>query len=252
MLILQGLNPETGDLDTFVEHWEQSKTTYNIAVAKSSASDEYSDTKRHKNCSKFKERVDNGKKYRKKNTSLYCSLHGENKSHTSRECNILKKRAKDKDNLKYGKKEYKKKFKELNLLKAKSSQQKSKYEKYKQIFCQEEDFQGGDCHSIWHFGRNSSSISEADNSPDEYEKTSIAYDSESSDKDKSSSSFIISEENNWPNGCRDSFIIDKLKPNSKSNIKYHRLSFNHLDKALVYSHLLNTLQSPTNKIYKQI
>ena len=100
--------------------------------------------------------------------------------------------------------------------------------------------------------RNSSSISEADNSPDEYEKTSIAYDSESSDKDKSSSSFIISEENNWPNGCRDSFIIDKLKPNSKSNIKYHRLSFNHLDKALVYSHLLNTLQSPTNKIYKQI
>ena len=44
-----------------------------------------------------------GKKHRKKNSSLYCSLYGENKSHTSRECNVLKKRAKDKDNIKYGK-----------------------------------------------------------------------------------------------------------------------------------------------------
>ena len=46
---------------------------------------------------------DNSKKHRKKNSSLYCSLHGENKSHTSRECNVLKKRAIDKDNPKNGK-----------------------------------------------------------------------------------------------------------------------------------------------------
>ena len=44
-----------------------------------------------------------GKKHRKKNSSLYCSLYGENK--------VLKKWAKDKENPKYGKKDYKKKFK---------------------------------------------------------------------------------------------------------------------------------------------
>ena len=68
-------------------------------------------TKRHKKRSKFKEREENGKKCRKKNSSLYCSLHGEIKSHTSRECNVLKKSAKDKDNPKYGKHYYKNKFK---------------------------------------------------------------------------------------------------------------------------------------------
>ena len=112
MLISQGLNPETGDLATFVEHCERSNTMDNIGVAKFSASDQDSDTKRHKKRSKkFKEHEDNGKKHRKKNSSLYCSLHGENNSHTYRECNVLKKRSKDKDNHKYEKKGYKKKFK---------------------------------------------------------------------------------------------------------------------------------------------
>ena len=83
----------------------------NIAVDNFSVSDEDSDTKRHKNRSNFKEREDNRKKHRKKNYSIYCSLHGENKSHTSRECNVLKKRDKDKDNPKYGKKYYKENFK---------------------------------------------------------------------------------------------------------------------------------------------
>ena len=76
---------------------------HNISLAEYSVSDEDSDTKRHKNLSNFKEREENGKKRRKKNSTLYCSLHGENKSHTSRECNVLKKRAKYSDNLKYGK-----------------------------------------------------------------------------------------------------------------------------------------------------
>ena len=84
MLILQCFNPENKDLETFVEHFEQAETMDNIAVAKLYASDEDRATKRHKNRSKFKERDKNGKKHHKKNSSLYCSLHGENKSHTSR------------------------------------------------------------------------------------------------------------------------------------------------------------------------
>ena len=84
MLISQGFNPVKGDLANFAEHFEWADTTDNIAVANFSVSDEDSETKRHKKCSKFKEHEDKGKKHRKKNSSLYCSLHGENKSHTSR------------------------------------------------------------------------------------------------------------------------------------------------------------------------
>ena len=84
VLISQGFNPEAGDLGTFVEHCEWSDTTDNITMAKVSASDEESDTKRQKKRSKFKGREKNGKKRHKRNSSLYCSLHGENKSHTSR------------------------------------------------------------------------------------------------------------------------------------------------------------------------
>ena len=61
--------------------WIGAKTTNNIAVAKFSTSDEDSDTKRKKKCSKFKEREENGKKRHRKNSSLYFSLHGEKKSH---------------------------------------------------------------------------------------------------------------------------------------------------------------------------
>ena len=119
MLILQGFNLETGDLATFVEHFKLVETTDNTSVANFSASDEKSDTKRHKKCcKKFKKRADNGKIHRKKNFSLYCSLHGENKIHSSRECKVLKARAKDKENPEYEKKYYKKKFKEPNLLQA--------------------------------------------------------------------------------------------------------------------------------------
>ena len=55
MLISQGFNPETGDLDTFVEHCKRAETTDNIAGAKFAASDEDSDTKRKKKRPKFKE-----------------------------------------------------------------------------------------------------------------------------------------------------------------------------------------------------
>ena len=77
MMILQGFNPETGDIETFAEHCEQDKATDNIDMAKFSALDEDSNTKKNTNRSKkFKECEYNGKK-RCKNSSLYCSLHGE-------------------------------------------------------------------------------------------------------------------------------------------------------------------------------
>ena len=38
MLISQGLNPETGDMATFVEHCKRADTTDKIAVAEFSAS----------------------------------------------------------------------------------------------------------------------------------------------------------------------------------------------------------------------
>ena len=110
MLILQGFNPETGYLATVSEHCKQAITMDNISVTKFSIAYEGNDTKRQKKHSNFKKREENIKKHRKK-YSRYSSIYGENKGDTSRECNILKKRAKHKDNPKYGKKDNKKKFK---------------------------------------------------------------------------------------------------------------------------------------------
>ena len=100
MLVSQGFNTEIGYIATSVEHCELAETTDTIFMAKFSASDEESDTKKHKNHSKkFKEREDNGKKRRKKNSSLYCSLHGEKNGHTSRDCKVPKKRLQIKTSL---------------------------------------------------------------------------------------------------------------------------------------------------------
>ena len=65
---------------------------------------------------------------------------------------------------------------------------------------------------------NSYSISEAQNSCDEDEEASISYDSELGNNDESSKISIGSEEDNWNNGFRDGFIINKLK-NGKSKIR---------------------------------
>ena len=81
MLISQGFNPETGDLETFVEeHCKWAETTDNIAGSKFSVSDKDNNTKRKKKRSKFKERDENGKKRHKKQYWLYFSLHGEKKA----------------------------------------------------------------------------------------------------------------------------------------------------------------------------
>ena len=73
-----------GDIATFVEHYELAETMDNIAMAKFSASDMDSNTKKNKNClKKTKEREDNGKIHLK-NSSLHCSLHKGNNGHTLR------------------------------------------------------------------------------------------------------------------------------------------------------------------------
>ena len=84
MLISQGFNPETGDLETFMEQCEQAETTDNISRAKFAASDEDSDTKRKKKRLKSKGQDKQGKKRKKQHSKMYFSLHGENTSHTTR------------------------------------------------------------------------------------------------------------------------------------------------------------------------
>ena len=129
MLISQNFNPETGDLETFEEHCEQEETTDNIAKAKLAAPEEDSETKRKKKHLKPKD--ERGKKCQKQNSELYCSLHGKNTTHTTRECNFLK--AKDKEKPKFSKKDYKRKSRELNLLEKKASHQREKFLKYKSL-----------------------------------------------------------------------------------------------------------------------
>ena len=104
MLISQGFNPETADLETFVERCERAETTDDIAGAKFAASNEDNEPKNKK---RTKSKDKHGKKLKKRSTKLYCSLHGENNSHTSRECNVLKSKVKEKP--KFSKKNLKKK-----------------------------------------------------------------------------------------------------------------------------------------------
>ena len=128
MLISQGFNPETANLETFVEHCKRAETTDDISGAKFAASDEDSEPKKKQHA---KSKDDHGKKRKKHSTKMYCSLHGDNTSHTSRECNVLK--SKGKENPKFSKKDPKKKSREINLLEKKASQQKAKYLKYKSL-----------------------------------------------------------------------------------------------------------------------
>ena len=122
---------------------------------------------------------------------LYCSIRGENKSHITREFKFLK--AKTKDKPKYSTKDYKRKSREVNLLEKEAAHQRAKYLKYKKL---NKYFAKKKTRVILYdtSDRDSSSSSEAHNSRDEDEKTSIAYDSESGNDDESSNSSIESEE----------------------------------------------------------
>ena len=62
---------------------------------------------------------------------MYCSHHGENTSHNSKDCNTLK--AKGKGKPKFSKKDFKKKSREFNLVEKKASLEKAKYLKYKSL-----------------------------------------------------------------------------------------------------------------------
>ena len=82
MLINQGFNPKTSTLENFVDHCERAETTGDIAGAKFAASDEESKPRRKNR----KTKSDRGKKHIKRSTNMYCSLHGENTSHNSKDC----------------------------------------------------------------------------------------------------------------------------------------------------------------------
>ena len=164
-------------------------------MANFSASEQDSDTKTNKKLSKkTKEREDNGKK-RRKNSSLYFSLHGENNTHTSRERKVLKAGASDKYKYKYVNNDYNKKFKELNLLQAEAAHQKSKYEKLNKDFTKRKTSKEDTVILDDSQDSKSSSRSESNHSSPETDKTSLTYDSDSADDDKISSSSISSEDN---------------------------------------------------------
>ena len=113
---------------------------------------------------------------------MYCSLHGKNTSHTSRECNVLKSKGKEKP--KFSKKDSKKKSRETNLLEKKSSQHKAKYLKYKSLT--KASSKKKTPVILEDSKSDSSSSSEEENSSDEGEENSMTYESESGGRDKSS------------------------------------------------------------------
>ena len=68
MLISQCFNPETANLETFVEHCERPETTDDISGAKFSASDEDSEPRKKK---RTKSKDNHGKKRKKRYTKMY-------------------------------------------------------------------------------------------------------------------------------------------------------------------------------------
>ena len=190
ILVSQGFNPDTEDLQTIVEHCERAETTDNISGAKFAASDKDNDTNRKKKCLKFKGQDKHGKKRQKKQSNLYCSLHGESTSHTTRECKVLKAKAKEKP--KYSTKDYKRKSREVNLLEKEASHQRAKYLQYKKL---NKAFSKNKTRVILEDSESDySSSSEEENSSDEGEENSITYDSELGGSDKSSNSATDTEE----------------------------------------------------------
>ena len=169
MLIAQGFNPESADLETFVEHCECAETTDDIAAAKFTASGEDSDPRKKK---RLKSKDEHGKKRQRRVSKLYLSLHVEHTSHASRECKVLKSKGKEKP--KFSKKDFKKKSREVNLLEKQASHQRAKYLKYKNL---NKVFSKKNTRVILEDSESdSSSSSEEENSSDEGEKNSITYD----------------------------------------------------------------------------
>ena len=178
MLISQGFNPETANLETFVEHCKHAETTNDISGAKFPASNEDNKPRKKK---RTKSKDDHGKKRKKRSTKMYYSLHGDNNSHTSQESNVLKCKGKEKPKL--SKKDFKKKSRDINLLEKKASQQKAKYLKYKSL---NNASSMKKTPVILEDSKSDSSSSKEENSYDEGEENSMTYDLESGGIDKSS------------------------------------------------------------------
>ena len=184
MLINQGFNPETSTLETFVEHCERAETTDDIARAKFAASDENSKPRRKK---RTKTKIYRDKKRIKRLTKMYCSLHEENTSHNSKDCNTLK--AKGKAKPKFSKKDSKKKAREFNIIKKKSSFEKEKYLKYKSL----NKASKKKTPVILELSESDSSSSKEEDSSSK-EENSMNYDSESGGSEKSSDDSDTEEE----------------------------------------------------------
>ena len=68
MLISQGFNPETANIETFVKHCERAETTDDIAGVKFAASNEDSEPRKKK---RTKSKDYHGKKRKKRSTKMY-------------------------------------------------------------------------------------------------------------------------------------------------------------------------------------
>ena len=184
MLIAQGFNPETSSLVTFAEHCERAETTDKIASAKFVASDEESGPRRKK---RSKTKSDSGKKRLKRSTKMYCSHHGQNTIHNSKDCNTLKAIGKGKP--KFSKKDFKKKSREFNLIGKKASLEKAKYLKYKSL----DKASKKKSPVILELSESDSSSSEEEDSSSE-EEHSMTYDSQSGGSEKRSDNYDTEEE----------------------------------------------------------
>ena len=186
MLINQDFNPETATLETFVKHCERAETTDDIAGAKFAASNEDSKPRKKK---RTKTKNDHGKKRIKRSTKMHCSLHGDNSSHNSKDCNVLNSKGSNKP--KFSKKDFKKKSREFNIIEKKASQEKAKYIKYKSL---NKASSKKKTPVILEDSESNSSSSKEKNSSDEREEHSMTYDSESGGSDKSSDNATDTEE----------------------------------------------------------
>ena len=150
------------------------------------ASDEDSEPRRKK---RTKAKNDHGKKRIKHYTKMYCSLHGDNTSHNSKDCNVLKSKGKDKPE--FSKRDFKKKAREFNIIEKKASQEKAKYLKHKSL---NKASSKKKTPVILEDSESNSSSSEEENSSDEGEEHSMTYDSKSGESDKSSDNTTDNEE----------------------------------------------------------
>ena len=108
--------------------------------------------------------------------------------------------------------------------------QKYKYEKLNKAFTMRKTSKGETVALDDSSDIESQSRSESYHSSNKTGKTSYNNDSDPTDDEEISTISSSSKDNIWLDGCRDAFIIDKLKTNSRLNLKEHKLSSNNSEK----------------------